>query len=47
MGFQREVIEAVMQQSRENLETADQAIEIMYDPRRHRFIAGFDLFDEV
>lgn len=46
MGFERNVVEALMNNAKENLDTVDQAIEVMYDPTRHRFFAG-DLADEL
>lgn len=47
MGFQRDVIEALTSNSREPLETVDQAIEVMYDPRRHGFTAGDDFLNQL
>lgn len=45
MGFDRNVVEALMSQSMEPIENADQAIEIMFNPARHRFFAGTDIAD--
>lgn len=36
-----------MVQTKETLETPDQAIEVMYDPQRHRFAVGFEAEDEL
>lgn len=47
MGFQRDIVEALIANSREQLDTADQAIDVMYDPLRHAFFAGNDVVDEV
>ena len=38
MGYARDVVDTLFQNSKEQLETVDQAIEVMYDPMRHNFV---------
>ena len=47
MGFERQIVEALMEHSLDPIENADQAIEIMFNPMRHRFFAGPDVTDLI
>jgi len=47
MGFERNIVEALMVQSNDPIENADQAIDIMFNPMRHRFFAGPDIADQL
>lgn len=47
MGYAREVVEALMEQSKETITTVDEAMEVMYDPMRHNFCSGFDITDNM
>jgi hypothetical protein len=47
MGFERQIVEALVEQSLDPIENVDQAIEIMFNPMRHRFFAGPDVTDLI
>lgn len=47
MGFDRQIVEALMQNSLTPIENADQAIDIMFNPQRHRFFPGADITDVI
>jgi hypothetical protein len=47
MGFSRNLVEALMRESREPLQNANQAIDAFYDPLLHNAFAGNDVVDEV
>ena len=47
MGFETLTVAALMNHSLSPIENVDQAIEIMFNPMRHRFYAGPDVTDLI